>query len=232
MHYLTIVSIFIHSISSSVSAFCTKTNIPNFYYNTLTLTNTRNACFKRLDSRTTLLEETSNPYDEASHNADNETQSTGIPALPPIGESASTESFRAMNLNGSTTINSQESSEPTKIPVAFVGSKKFEMQYTCNVCNKRNSNRVSRLAYTKGVVIVVCKGCGSKHLIADNLGWSNYIGGFETGETNIEEFLEAKGRSEDVNRVGPTVWELENTLAIDCNKNYTNCLADEDNTFE
>jgi len=88
------------------------------------------------------------------------------------------------------------------------------------------------LAYTKGVVIGVCKGCGTKHLIADNLGWSNYIGGFETGETNIEEFLEANGRSDDVTRVNPTIWELENTLAINSDKKDTNWSADDDKSFE
>ena len=53
------------------------------------------------------------------------------------------------------------------------------------------------MAYRKGVVIAMCKGCESKHLIADNLGWSNYIGGFDFdgGERNIEEFM--KNRQEE-----------------------------------
>ncbi len=49
------------------------------------------------------------------------------------------------------------------------------------------------IAYREGVVITVCKGCNSKHLIADNLGWTKFAGGFTDGETNIEEFLEARG---------------------------------------
>jgi len=40
------------------------------------------------------------------------------------------------------------------------------------------------------------------------LGWSKFSGGFNNGETNIEEFLEARG--ETVNRVSKDVWELEN----------------------
>ena len=68
------------------------------------------------------------------------------------------------------------------------------------------------LAYTKGVVIAVCKGCKGKHLIADNLGWSGYIDGFENDGNNIEEYLNNQGRGEDINRVSPDVWKLENDL--------------------
>jgi len=143
LHYLTILSVFLHSISSSVLAFYS----PSYY--------TSNACLVGFQApqratyttrssapRIGALQETNNPNDKIEGN---EQQSGGIPALPPIGESASNESFRSMNLNGSTTLNSEKTSEPIKVPVAFVGSKKFEMQYTCNVCDKRNSIRVSRL---------------------------------------------------------------------------------------
>ncbi len=30
---------------------------------------------------------------------------------------------------------------------------------------------MSRAAYTRGVVLVQCPGCDSRHLVADNLGW-------------------------------------------------------------
>lgn len=88
---------------------------------------------------------------------------------------------------------------------------KFELQYTCKICDYRNSNRVSRIAYRNGVVICVCKGCMAKHLIADNLGWHNYIGGFE-GEPDIEQYLASRGREDDVKRVSPEVFELEKLL--------------------
>lgn len=88
---------------------------------------------------------------------------------------------------------------------------KFELQYTCKICDHRNSNRVSRIAYRNGVVICICKGCMAKHLIADNLGWHNYIGGFE-GEPDIEQYLASRGREGDVKRVSPEVFELEQLL--------------------
>ena len=63
-------------------------------------------------------------------------------------------------------------------------------------------------------MITVCKGCLSKHLIADNLGWTKYIGGFD-GDTNIEEFMETMGRGDEVNRVSPDVYDLEMVLKKD-----------------
>jgi len=80
------------------------------------------------------------------------------------------------------------------------------------------------MAYRKGVVIAMCKGCGSKHLIADNLGWSNYIGGFDfdNGERDIEAYManrEEENGGEDggvekdlVMRVTKEVFDLENVL--------------------
>lgn len=85
------------------------------------------------------------------------------------------------------------------------------------------------VAYRKGVVIAVCKGCMAKHLIADNLGWSDYIGGFE-GETNIEEYMEANGRGDEVNRVSEEVFELEQIL--DATQDSVNDNDEDEKHFE
>lgn len=96
-------------------------------------------------------------------------------------------------------------------------SPKFQLQYTCKVCSTRNSHSVTRVAYRNGVVIAFCKGCKSKHLIADNLGWSNYIGGFDfdNGERNIETYM--KNRDREVNDKG-LGGEKENDLVMRVNR--------------
>jgi hypothetical protein len=69
-------------------------------------------------------------------------------------------------------------------------------------------------AYRNGVVITVCKGCESKHLIADNLGWTDYDGGFEGDTNTIEDYFVAKGQKDSVNRVSQDVFQLEKLLDI------------------
>lgn len=79
-------------------------------------------------------------------------------------------------------------------------SGKMQIIFTCTVCNTRNNRMFSKLSYEKGIVIVECDGCGSNHLIADNLGWFP-----DTGCKNIEEILDSKG--EKVKRINGC-WEI------------------------
>lgn len=126
----------------------------------------------------------------------------GIPQLPAIGStSRSTDGY---------------SSSPTNDTASgtFVGTKKFQLQYTCKVCETRNCHMVSRLAYRQGVVICTCRGCQSQHLIADHLGWTDYEGGFQ-GDTNTIEDWFANSNTEVVHRVSQDVFDLEKVLAHD-----------------
>jgi hypothetical protein len=68
---------------------------------------------------------------------DNDDESS-IPQLPAIGESSFGEAKKAVQQQ-------QESlADGKKKAVAFV-SDKFELQYTCKICDTRNAYRVSRL---------------------------------------------------------------------------------------
>ena len=64
---------------------------------------------------------------------------------------------------------------------------RFELQFTCNMCNGRNVHSISRHAYTKGTVIVTCPSCNATHLVADNLNW------IEDDFRNLEEYMEKRG---------------------------------------
>jgi len=150
-------------------------------------------------------------------------ETENIPCLPPIGESSYTgdatmENGGMIRLDG------------TSHDVSHVGSERFEIQYTCKVCETRNSHRISRMAYRNGIVITVCSGCLSKHLIADNLGWTKYVGGFD-GDTNIEEFMKTMGREDEVERVSQDVFHLENILNIE-SQGKGDIHAGDSNTFE
>jgi len=77
----------------------------------------------------------------------------------------------------------------SKVPQQKAKSKRdrFEMRFTCNVCEGPNSHSISRHAYAKGTVIVTCPTCNSTHLIADNLNW------IEDDFRNLEDFMAKRG---------------------------------------
>nr|VZI49177.1 unnamed protein product [Spirometra erinaceieuropaei] len=49
--------------------------------------------------------------------------------------------------------------------------KNMSIEFTCNKCKNRTKKYFSKLAYTKGLVIIRCPSCQALHLIADNIGW-------------------------------------------------------------
>ncbi|XP_055709001.1 DNL-type zinc finger protein-like [Phlebotomus papatasi] len=98
---------------------------------------------------------------------------------------------------------SDETSGPkvlTQVPATHM-----QLVFTCKVCSTRNSKTISKVAYTKGVVIVKCEGCANNHLIADNLNWFTDL----NGKRNIEDILKEKGES--VVKIGPEEFLSKNS---------------------
>lgn len=64
--------------------------------------------------------------------------------------------------------------------------------FTCKRCSTRTHHHMSRQAYDKGVVLVECPTCRSRHLIADNLGWFKDLTAQHKG-LNVEQMAEVNG---------------------------------------
>lgn len=96
----------------------------------------------------------------------------------------------------------------SSVPLAQL-EKKMQMIYTCKVCSTRNSQTISKQAYTEGVVIVRCSGCQNNHLVADNLGW------FKDKKTNIEDILREKGETVQRVSLGNEIVELIKNSSIE-----------------
>ena len=72
-------------------------------------------------------------------------------------------------------------------------SDRFQLVYTCGVCETRNLISVSRVSWTSGVVIATCHGCGRRHLLADNTGLLDTTN--STGFSNVEDLLAQRGEA-------------------------------------
>lgn len=181
----------------------------------------------------------------ASYSAANDSDNDGSEgrkedglALPAIGASSFWDLPRNENAANSNFCENSDLSHPSSSQnsekkgiiisehASGIVSPKFQIQYTCKICGYRNSHAVTRVAYRNGVVIAMCKGCHTKHWIADHLGWSNHVGGFDfdNGERDIEMFMEnrdneAREMGNDhekdgdlVKRVSQDVFDLEKML--------------------
>ncbi len=90
----------------------------------------------------------------------------------------------------------------TDVPGIKTTGEKMILMYTCKVCNTRSAKKISKQGYEKGVVIVRCSCCQSKHLIADNMGI------FEDAGWNIHDYLSGKDGENSKFVVEDDVFEL------------------------
>jgi len=104
--------------------------------------------------------------------------------------------------------NNDDNNNNNNNTVATFVNPKFSLQYTCKICETKNRVLVSRQAYREGMVVAVCKGCDSKHWIADNLDPTLHQ------TPNIEAYLESKGLGDTLNRVSPEVYEIERVWGL------------------
>jgi DNL zinc finger len=144
----------------------------------------------------------------ASGDGKNNQKTDKIPQLPAVG---------ATSLGLSGAMQQDDNASVTSLtglsagtPVASVVSRKFQLSYTCQRCETRNSHWVSRRAYRQGVVIARCQGCQVQHLLADHLDYTNlsYPG-------TLEDYFAQQGQTDQVSRVGPDVYHLESLINMD-----------------
>ena len=132
--------------------------------------------------------------------------------LPPI---ALDPSDGGVSGSGGKGFGSGSSLPRPKVLTPSIGSlntqlEKFLMMYTCKICNHRNAQMVSKVAYNQGMVVSTCRQCKSKHLIADNEGKLDMA---EYGK-KIEDYL-VNTRGEKVQRMTISAKDLENNYLVD-----------------
>ena len=124
---------------------------------------------------------------------------TGGAARPPAGVDGSGVNVR--QATGVTGAPADATTTPTSTPPRRTAE--LAAVFTCNVCDTRDVKGFSRVAYERGVVIVTCAGCESRHVLADRLGWFGAPGA-------VDDFLADDGvRARAVEAVGSAGGVLE-----------------------
>ncbi|KAH9992438.1 DNL zinc finger-domain-containing protein [Russula vinacea] len=81
---------------------------------------------------------------------------------------------------------------------------RLSLTFTCTAgtCSTRSTHQFTKRAYEKGIVLIECPGCKTRHLIADNLGW--FKDSTEDGKLrNVEDILRARGEAVHRGRLNP-----------------------------
>ncbi|KAH9967413.1 DNL zinc finger-domain-containing protein [Russula dissimulans] len=81
---------------------------------------------------------------------------------------------------------------------------RLSLTFTCTAgtCTTRSTHQFTKRAYEKGIVLIECPGCKTRHLIADNLGW--FKESTKDGKLrNVEDLLRARGEAVRRGRLNP-----------------------------
>ncbi|KAI0255724.1 DNL zinc finger-domain-containing protein [Lactifluus subvellereus] len=81
---------------------------------------------------------------------------------------------------------------------------RLSLTFTCTAgkCSTRSTHQFTRRAYERGIVLIECPGCKTRHLIADNLGW--FKESTDAGKLrNVEDLLRARGETVRRGRLNP-----------------------------
>lgn len=79
----------------------------------------------------------------------------------------------------------------------------YMIMFTCGKCDHKQSKFFTKTAYHSGVVLVKCDGCGSVHVIADNLGWYG-------DKANIEDIMKQKNQEVLLGHADPRLLSILN----------------------
>lgn len=97
----------------------------------------------------------------------------------------------ALPQQASSVLNAESAGDSKSASVQLPLNDKFGLAYTCGKCGTRNAISVGRIAWNNGVVVATCRGCGARHLLADNSGLLDLDN--DTAFTNIVQLIESQG---------------------------------------
>jgi len=78
------------------------------------------------------------------------------------------------------------------VPGVQTTGEKMIIMFTCTVCDTRSARKISKQAYSEGIVMVRCDCCKNRHLIADRMGvFEDSLAG--NGGWDIEKYMTEQG---------------------------------------
>ncbi|KAH9975800.1 DNL zinc finger-domain-containing protein [Lactifluus volemus] len=108
------------------------------------------------------------------------------------------------NSTGATPPPTPGSASDTQTTRSDADEPRLSITFTCTAgdCSTRSTHQFTKRAYERGIVLIECPGCKTRHLIADNLGW--FKDSTEAGKLrNVEDLLRVRGETVRRGRLHP-----------------------------